>query len=385
MDPRTEAFHHLFTTTLPTLIIHLILNGANPQFLRRQIVHGGPHLDRLFQRDMLEVLYDELGLRLSGARPSAEASSSKLPPPPLNPSIPMNPAIPPVVPVNNIGICFHNLSYIHDPEMDEDDHGLCLCQLTTCLACFHQYAASRKGAYSQLPHELANTRVAKGWAGAVESQEQNHMRRASLQARPPQVSPIPAGRGFVKNPKPGVTTATRSAPLFPHPQMTDVLAVEEHLRWRLKEMGAVDPAVESRYGPCTNNPAALDGIQFSEEDGLSEDGDSESVKSNPTTNGAAVPPTINNVNVNANGTKTTNGKSAKLARRKMRVGLAAKRNNSNKSKDKEKEKGKICYLPEFWMNADPPSRNMAIILTFRHFVKVRSWYLKHQIGQVADW
>ena len=69
LTSRTEAFHYLFTRTLPTLIIHLILTGATPQFLRRSIVHGGWPLDTLFQTQMLDLLYTELELRLSGARP----------------------------------------------------------------------------------------------------------------------------------------------------------------------------------------------------------------------------------------------------------------------------------------------------------------------------
>lgn len=327
------------------------MTGADPQFLRRQIVHGGPDLDRIFQTHMLGLLYRELELRLSGSRPSAEASSSKLPPPvnPINPAIPVAPIVP------NIGVCFHNLLYIHDPEMDEDDHGLCLCHLTTCLSCFHKYAQSRKGAYSPLPYELTNSKVARGWSGAVETMAQSRARKESILSRQPQVAPIPSGRGFVKNPRTEtVDMSSRQPPLFPHPQMTDVLAVEEHLRWRLKEMGAVDPAVESRYGPCTNAAAALEGIELPDE--MSEDGDrSETGK----------------VNGMANGGK--NGKVVKMARGKGKVrrvvnGTTAKKDG--KDKDKDREKGKACYLPKEWLDADPQARNMGIILTFRHFVKV---------------
>ena len=38
----------------------------------------------------------------------------------------------------------------------------------------------------------------------------------------------------------------------------------------------------------------------------------------------------------------------------------------------EKEKA-VCYLPKAWAEEEPEARNRAIILTFRHFVKVRAF------------
>ncbi|ORY29989.1 hypothetical protein BCR39DRAFT_466943 [Naematelia encephala] len=331
----TEAFHHLFTITIPNLLIHLILTGASPTFLRRQIVHGGPDLDYLFTQQMLDLLYQELELRLCGARPS-EASSSSTPRPPASPTQPnaQNPPAP------RDGVCFHDLGYIHGLSSDEDDHASCLCQLTTCLGCFHHYAVARRGPISLLPYELASAEVSEGWTGGVESAAQAEARRNGWRPVRTKREDLPEGKGFVLNPKP--RQVPKPPPMFPHPQMTDVLAVEEHLRWRLKEMGASDPAVENRYGPCTNSLVALEGIDLPDLD--SEDGDS---KSSTTTKGPKV-------------IKVTRGK-----------GKVRRVVNGVSKKDKDgKDKGKISYLPKEWAEADPAVRNTAVTLTFRHFVKL---------------
>lgn len=335
ISSRTEAFHHLFTHTVPNLLIHLILTGTSPTFLRRQVVHGGPSLDYIFQVQMLDHLFAELELRLSGARPP-EPSSSKPPPNPTQPNLP--PALP------RDGVCFQSLAYQHGhpAAAEEDDHGLCLCQLTACLGCFQNAALYRKGPIGPLPFQLSGTSVAAGWIGPRESEAQSKARRVSMRSAPAARSTLPEGKGFVRNPKPTTNghAAPRPAPVFPHPQMTDVLAVEEHLRWRLKEMGASDPAVESRYGPSTNALAALEGIDLPDDN--SEDG---SVK----------------------GTNGKDGKMVKVTRGKGKVRRVV---NGTGKKGDWKDKGRICYLPKEWAEEEPTIRNMAIVLTFRHFVKV---------------
>ncbi|KAK4689754.1 hypothetical protein P7C73_g338, partial [Tremellales sp. Uapishka_1] len=351
----TEAFHHLFTHTLPTLLIHLILTGSSPNFLRRQIVHGGANLDNLFKRQMLDLLYQELELRLSGARPRGESRSESSamgmasaaaaaasgllgggfggPPPAAGTttSLPRD------------GVCFHNLAVQHARPATDDDHAACLCQLTSCPMDFQHAAINRKGPVSLLPFELADTSVAEGWCGSIESESLARARQNPLKTASSFPRPIPEGRGFVKNPKPG--SGNKTPPLFPHPQMTDVLAVEEHLRWRLKEMGAADPAVESRYGPSTNSPAALEGVDLP---------DVEDTQSNTSGNG--------------------NTKEAKIVkvRGKGKLRRVVERNPGKNGKDAKdtKEKGRICYLPKEWAEAEPPIRNMAIVLTYRHFVKL---------------
>ena len=124
--------------------------------------------------------------------------------------------------------------------------------------------------------------------------------------------------------------------------MTDVLAVEEHLRWRLKELGASDPAVESRYGQCTNAAAALEGIDLPED--TSEDG---SVKG---------------------------GKEGRVVMVSRGKGKVRRIINGNVKKGGEgKDKGRICFLPKDWAEEDPGVRNMAVVLTFRHFIMVSRW------------
>jgi hypothetical protein len=227
---RTESFHYLFTRTLPTLIIHLILTGATPQFLRRSIVHGGWHLDTLFQTQMLDLLYTELELRLSGARPP-EPTTTK-PSGPSAASIPGLNGPAPVQPINPIptrdGICFHNVAYEHGYHLEDDDHGACLCQLTSCLRCFEISAMGRKGPTSLLPYELRDTITAEGWSGRIEAPDQARIRTEGLRPTIMREQPIPAGKGFVRNPRPKANTGLRNdpykngPPLFPHPQMTDV-------------------------------------------------------------------------------------------------------------------------------------------------------------------
>jgi hypothetical protein len=262
-DHRTEAFHYVFTRTIPILVIHLILTGASPQFLRREIIHGGHKLDNMFQLSMLEMMYAELELRLSGSRPPELTKSPSTSAP--NPMLPI-----PMAPPSNTpsappreGVCFHTTSYDHAVPIEEDDHGACICQMTSCLQCFQLAAIGRKGASSLLPYELRNEMVAEGWTGQIETEAQARIRIDGLRYVPARQQPLPQGQGFVKNPSPAQPAYRAGTPLFPHPQMTDVLAVEEHLRWRLKELGANDPAVEGRYGPCTNAPAALEGLDLS--------------------------------------------------------------------------------------------------------------------------
>ena len=291
---------------------------------------------------MLDLLCAELELRLSGARPSEASSSSSAKLPTLNPG---QPNVTPNLPRD--GVCFHGLASLHgySPAGEDDDHGLCLCQLTACLGCFHETAKRRKGPISPLPYDLVGTSVAAGWTGAVESEYHSRARRDGMRQKLSALAPLPEGKGFVRNPKPTTNghSETRSQNIFPHPQMTDVLAVEEHLRWRLKEMGATDPAVESRYGPSTNAPAALEGIDLSED--ISEDG---SVKGG-TGNGKA-------------------GKVVKVTRGKGKVRRVV--SGSGKKGAEGKEKGRICYLPKEWAEEEPGVRNTALVLTFRHFVKV---------------
>ena len=115
-------------------------------------------------------------------------------------------------------------------------------------------------------------------------------------------------------------------------------------------MGASDPAVEARYGPCTNSPAALDGIE-PREDG-SEDGDANGHVNGKMTKGKPV--------------MMTKGKGGK-GRRPVNGAVTGKKSTPAKSKQ--------VLLPQQWIDADPQERNMAIILTFRHLVKVSSIYI----------
>ncbi|OCF44182.1 serine/threonine protein phosphatase 5 phosphatase [Kwoniella heveanensis CBS 569] len=413
-----EAFHHLFTHTLPNLIIHLIMTGATPAFLRKKIVYGGQQLDHLFQSQMLHLLYEELELRLSGSRPHdepgpsnahAHSNSHASVASKFSPLAFPTPSHQPAGGATSLlrdGVCFHNLAYHHGIPEEEDDHGPCLCQLTTCLSCFHQAALSRRGPVSLLPYELKTSRVAEGWLGGVETEAQARQRHESLRRKPLSKTSLPEGKGFAQIPKVAINgnshgdmngngtgngQSSKPPMIFPHPQMTDVLAVEEHLRWRLKEMGASDPAVESRYGPSTNAPAALDGIDLSGngynvgpatgpgEDGVSDDG---------------------TASVNSTGTRSTNtnGKMVRVAKgrgklRRMIVnpnGTVPKSkdsinsNNSNGSNgninnDKDESKKAVVYLPKEWVDEEPGQRNTAIVLTFRHFVK-----LLHQISMAAS-
>jgi hypothetical protein len=111
-------------------------------------------------------------------------------------------------------------------------------------------------------------------------------------------------------------------------------------------MGASDPAVEARYGPCTNSPAALEGLE-SREDG-SEDSD-----------GAMA---------NGNG-KVPKGKPVMMTKGKGGKGRRPVNPTTTTTK-KATSKPKSVLLPKEWVDADAQERNMAIILTFRHFVKV---------------
>lgn len=350
---RTEAFHHVFTRTIPTFIITLILAGASPTFMRRQIVHGGPQLDQIFMSDMLDNLYAELERRLSGRlMPDVRGESSTMATaaatigagglgaqPNTTPGLPRD------------GVCTHDLGPAHGAPTEDDDHAACLCQLTACPSCLHIAAGLRRLPIGLLPYEMRDTPVADRWAGETERYDQWHDRIMSgslplptdRQAPPvpplPEAEEIPQGKGFVRNSKKKPAAVYARPQVFPHPQMTDVLAVEEHLRWRLKELGAVDPSVEARYGPSVNAPTALEGL----EQALGLDDDD----------------TGSEVNGQRNG-----GHKMKVGRSKARF------NKPVKAPPKPKAEKKKVYLPLDWAEEDPGVRNVAIVLTFRHFVKV---------------
>lgn len=367
------------------------MTGATPSFLRRNIVFGGQSLDHLFQSQMLHILFEELELCLSGDRPRTRTESgpsantisnggAKSSPFPLPPQ-------PAAAPIFRDGVCFHNLSFQHGIPEEEDNHGPCLCQLTCCMTCFHLFAIMRRGPISLLPHELLNTPAAKGWLGGIETEAHARARQDSLRRKTPSQNTLPPGKGYAQVPKPGVSAPTAangnaeggmggeggSKPLkppqiFPHPQMTDVLAVEENLRWRLKELGATDPAVEGRYGPSTNSPAALEGVEVPQ--GAGEESD-DGGQQHLTGEGAG-----GKMNMNMNPAQNKNVKLAKVkGRGKMRrvvvpngaTAAAAAKNQKQNEKDLKKAN---VYLPKEWTEATVSERNTAIVLTFRHFVKV---------------
>ncbi|OWZ80037.1 serine/threonine protein phosphatase 5 phosphatase [Cryptococcus neoformans Tu401-1] len=395
-----EAFHQVFTHTLPDLIINLIMTGATPSFLRRNIVFGGQSLDHLFQSQMLHILFEELELCLSGDRPRARTEPGPSTSPTFNngarPSPFPLPPQPAAAPIFRDGVCFHNLSFQHGIPEEEDDHGSCLCQLTSCMVCFHLFAIRRRGPISLLPHELLNTPAAKGWLGGIETEAHARARQDSLRRKAPSQNILPPGKGYAQVPKPGAPAPTapngnaeggigeggggkslKPPQIFPHPQMTDVLAVEEHLRWRLKELGATDPAVEGRYGPSTNSPVALEGIELPQGAGEESDDGGQ----HPTGEGAG-----GKVNMNMNSAQNKNVKLAKVkGRGKMRrvvvpngVTAAAAATKTQKQKEKDGKTATV-YLPKEWMEAAASERNTAIVLTFRHFVK-----LLHQIAMAAS-
>lgn len=244
----------------------------------------------------------------------------------------------------------------------------------------------RRGPISLLPHELLNTPAAKGWLGGIETEAHARARQDSLRRKAPSQSILPPGKGYAQVPRPGALAPNGNAEggigegggggkplkppqIFPHPQMTDVLAVEEHLRWRLKELGATDPAVEGRYGPSTNSPVALEGVKLPQSAGEEwNDGGQ-----HPTGEGAG-----GKVNMNMNAAQNKNVKLAKVkGRGKMRrvvvpngvTGATAATAKAQKQNDKDGKKPTV-YLPKEWTEATASERNTAIVLTFRHFVKV---------------
>ncbi|WVO14182.1 hypothetical protein L204_101813 [Cryptococcus depauperatus] len=366
-----EAFHHVFTRTVPDLIINLIATGATPIFLRKNIIFGGQSLDHLFESQMLHMLFEELERRLSGSRPqSALRSSSVLQQPLLNTvrnSFPLSSSTNQLAPNCRDGVCFHNLACYHGIPEEEDDHGLCLCHLTTCMSCFHHFALNRRGPISRLPYEVLDTPAVDGWLGEVESEAHARARLESLRRKYPSQTSLPTGKGFAHVPKetsPQKKDSVKLPQIFPHPQMTDVLAVEENLRWRLNKLGAPDPAIESRYGPCSNNPIALEGLN--------------------------ILPTSPDLHAETNSSPSTN------PRKNMRVTKVRGKGKNRRVTIQNgtpamganiEDKGKVpisgaaekkVLLPDEWIESDPGERNTAVVLTFRHFVK-----LLHQIAIAA--
>jgi hypothetical protein len=124
-------------------------------------------------------------------------------------------------------------------------------------------------------------------------------------------------------------------------------------------MGAADPAVEARYGPSTNAPAALEGVDLPELDDPSEDG---SVRSVPIT--ANGPPKGKLVKVSRGKGPSSHShllSSLAVPRRSPRVGLCLCPSRLSPISP---------LAPKEWAEADPSVRSTAIVLTFRHFVRV---------------
>ncbi|KAL7424260.1 hypothetical protein Q5752_001847 [Cryptotrichosporon argae] len=343
----TEAFHHVFTRILPVFVIDLILAHATPQLMRQRVVHGGPTFDAYYQSAIRAQLFTQLEARLSGLRGQAEygvggvpahahgglagAAGAGVGEAPAAHGVPRD------------GVCVLDLAQTHGAGTDEDDHATCLCQLTCCADCLRTSAAVRRGRgpAGYLPRELdAPGPVRDGWAGAVETEAQARERAAyaytyASGSRAPPAPPLPRGAGFARIPK-HRHDAHSFRPLLAHPQMTDVLAVEEHIRWRLKELGAPDASVEARYGPCTNAPAAMEGLELPDED---EDA------------AAAA--------AGAGERKTVEGRVRGKLRKTVRAPV--KRTGA---------KDRRVYLPKTWTEAEPQARHTAVVLTYRHFVNL---------------
>jgi hypothetical protein len=296
--------------------------------MRRQIVHGGQALDDLFMADMLDTLYEELERRLSGKLPAPTRSEGR--------SV-TNMAIsalgmggygaqpPPGAGLPSDGVCMHDVGPAHGSPSDEEHHAACMCQLAACPACLHAACRVRRAPSALLPFELKKTHVAYGWAGLFESEEQ-------YRARPPESHTFTLPARDPDDPK---APSLRRPIIFPHPPMTDMLAVEEHLRWRLKELGAPDATAERRYGPSTNAAAAFEGLEHALRLDLEDTSDAGSL----------------------------NGK--------MKVGRSKARfNKAVKAPPKTKVEKKKVYLPQEWLDEDVRACNTALVLTFRHFVRV---------------
>lgn len=309
--------------------------------MRKNIVHGGPELDRIFMSDMLDHLYAELEQRLSGrldvgVRGEA-ADAAPLPLIGAGGLGAQQPSVPPGLPRD--GVCTYDLGPSHGRPLEEDEHAACLCQLTTCLTCLSEAATKRKTPVGLLPYELRDSPMAIRWQGRIETQAQARSRACPDPPENTAPTPLPKGVGFQRVQRPAAANPAARPQIFPHPQMTDVLAVEEHLRWRLKEMGAADPAVEARYGPSVNAAAALEGLE------------------------SALKP-LDEGDSKGEGTNGKNGRKMTTGRSKARF------NKSVKAPPKAKQPAKKVYLPAEWAEMDPNVRNMAVVLTFRHFVKV---------------
>lgn len=372
---RTESFHHVFTQSLPALLILLIQAGSSPTFLRRSVIHGGPSVDTIFQTHMLSLLYAEHERRLSGHRPiptSTAESSAMATAGAVAAGLPgmamsmgsmfggapgsngagqkvsgIDPGVNAVAHITlpRDGVCFHELALQHRKSSSyyDDNHSYCLCHLTTCLECFSNHARIRRGPITKLPHELSKIpHLVDGFAGEVETLDE-----ALVRTQGPLDQPEPKDPKTFRPDK----TKQKQAPLFPHPQMTDVLAVEEHMRWRLREMGAPDAGTEARYSAPLS--AAGMGMGLGPAADGTEDDWAEDEPAKP------------------NGGKPKH-KAAK-GKAKLKGKLAGPPNGmkalakKNAPKDEEPVKSS---LPDGWLKEPTGARNMALVLTFRHFVKV---------------
>lgn len=429
-----EAFHYTYTVSLPALVIGFVLAGASPTFLRRNIIYGGPHMDALLAQHFRTLLRDEHERRMSdecgsrrgvdignllaglvpgtvaggGAGGSAAAAppSDSIPgqtaaeadpssrnrlgvggglddpeargegaPAAVAAQQPMAPYTPPMTPNGDQpageatlnasnpasssssaaaaaaaaasqqrhlwdpartgygnGICFHDLALLHGRA--GDDHGPCMCDLTACRTCFHELLYFR-GRRDVAP--LGMGEHAGGGGGFGQEGQAHHAQQYDASGN---LMANQAGPGPMKRPSPLQIR---------HPEMADILLVEEHLRTRLHYMAS--PDVILRYGdedefiPTWESASAAD---FASD--------------NPAPRAKEIIGKNGQVKV-INGKKGKGGKLKIPARPPPPAATAAAASAGERRLNGSQ-------LPRSWTDETASARNMAVILTFRHLVKL---------------
>lgn len=344
------------------------------------------------------------------------------------------------------GICFYDLALLH--HRSGDDHGPCMCDLTACRTCFHEllYFRGRREVVASGPGpgerearrvveaELrdAKERVAKEDQESTqrrdgaddpllpqspskpprpecdcqESGDEHcpHRRASTQQGNPPRSTARSHPILQLPQPTPQLHLRRTSPLQIKHPDMADIMLVEEHLRTRLHYMA--NPDVVLRYGDEEEFIPPVDLMPVSAMNAK----DASSKVQNHTTH---PPPSTQPPSSSPHATAATQhpqtlakpkvGSKKVIQGRKMKGGRVVKGGLPPKilpqptaaelahessisgeygsTEDAESHSGDSAQpqmkprlngsqLPAIWTTESASSRNMAVTLTYRHLVKV---------------
>ncbi len=277
------------------------------------------------------------------------------------------------------GVCFHDLALLHGRY--GDDHGPCMCDLTACRTCFHEllYFRGRRDPYGGAgrdpfmnahPGRHGNG-VIPGSAGGGDGGENGQTGPGNGGGPEPFIPP----HTMTQLPTPGITPfVKRPSPLqIRHPDMGDMLLVEEHLRTRLHYMAS--PDVILRYGDEEEFIPMVENILKDDEsvlEKLAENGGDGAggAGGGKGSLGKKSGPKVIPGRKGKGGKILKGGMPPKLVLNGKKDETDGEGDGNSPTREDRSKRLNGCQLPGAWVEEEPGTRNTAVILTYRYLVKV---------------